>query len=176
MDLKIIKVGYLQTNCYIISKDNKCLVIDPGDEGNKIIKYLKDNKFDLVGILLTHSHEDHIGAVDSLLHYKKVNVYDFNNLDEGNTNIDIFNFDVIYTLGHTNDSITFYFKNDNLMFVGDFIFKDGIGRVDLPTGNMSDMDKSINKIKLYSDNITIYPGHGDSTTLGYEKHNNYYFT
>lgn len=176
MDLKIIKVGYLQTNCYILTKDNNTLVIDPGDEGSKIIKYLKNNNLNMIGILITHHHEDHIGAIDTLLHYKKVDIYDVNNLEEGNHNISNFNFDVIYTFGHTNDSITYYFKEDKIMFVGDFIFLDGIGRVDLPTGNMDEMNKSISKIKTYNDDITVYPGHGDKTNLGYEKHNNYYFT
>ena len=61
------------------------------------------------------------------------------------------------------------------MFVGDFIFKDNIGRVDLPTGNYQEMIESINKIKKYDDDIVLYPGHGDSTTLGHEKKHNYYF-
>ena len=61
------------------------------------------------------------------------------------------------------------------MFTGDFLFKDNIGRCDLPTGNVAKMKESINKIKKYSDNIKIYPGHGEETNLGYEKKNNYYF-
>lgn len=60
------------------------------------------------------------------------------------------------------------------MFVGDFIFRLGIGRWDLPTGNIKDMLLSIEKIKKYPNDITIYPGHGESTTLGYEKENNEY--
>ena len=61
------------------------------------------------------------------------------------------------------------------MFSGDFIFKESVGRCDLPGGNIGDMIKSINKIKEYDDDIVIYPGHGDSTTIGYEKNNNIYF-
>ena len=61
------------------------------------------------------------------------------------------------------------------MFVGDFIFKDTVGRCDLPTGSSSEMDKSIEKIKAYDDDITLYPGHGDETTLGREKQYNLYF-
>jgi len=82
---------------------------------------------------------------------------------------------VLHTPGHTNASVTFYFEKDNIMFVGDFIFKETIGRTDLETGNMSVMQESLNMIKQYNDNITLYPGHGESTTLGYEKINNIYF-
>ena len=77
-----------------------------------------------------------------------------------------FNFEVIYTPGHKEDAITFYFKDYNAMFTGDFIFKDAIGRTDLPGGNMESMIESLNKIKSYNKDIIIYPGHGDKTTLG----------
>ena len=61
------------------------------------------------------------------------------------------------------------------MFTGDFIFRDTVGRVDLPTGSEKEMNKSIEKIKKYDDDIDIYPGHGDITTLSYEKKSNVYF-
>ena len=66
------------------------------------------------------------------------------------------------------------FEEDNLMFIGDFIFKESIGRVDLPGGNSSEMNDSIKKILEYDNSIKLYPGHNDSTTLGYEKENNPY--
>ena len=174
MDLKVIKVGYLEENCYIISS-SKTIVIDPGDESDKIIAYLKDNNLDLNSILITHHHEDHIGALDDLLEYKKVDVYDNSNLKEGLQEISGFNIEVIYTKGHTDDSVTYYFKDYNMMFVGDFIFEGSIGRMDLPTGSISDMKESLNKIIKYDKDIVIYPGHGDKTKLGYEIKNNYYF-
>ena len=70
---------------------------------------------------------------------------------------------------------SFYFKDEEVMFTGDFLFKDTIGRYDFPESNAEEMFKSINKIKKYSDYITIYPGHGEFTNLGYEKENNPYF-
>ena len=60
------------------------------------------------------------------------------------------------------------------MFVGDFLFKNGIGRVDLPTGNIEEMKLSLNKIFEYNDNIIVYPGHGEATTIGIEKNNLYF--
>ena len=67
-----------------------------------------------------------------------------------------------------------YFRKDKIMFCGDFIFRDNIGRWDLPGGNLSDMISSIKKIKKYDDDIVIYPGHGEKTSLSYEKNNNMY--
>lgn len=160
MKIDRVVVGQLYTNCYILTLDNECLVIDPGDEYDKIKKVIGDNK--VLGAIITHNHFDHVGAINN---FDKI--YDYNNLFEGINNIGKFSFEVIYTPGHTGDSICLYFKDDNIMFVGDFIFKDGVGRTDLG-GNDSDLLKSINKISKYSKDITIYPGHGDSTKLGIE--------
>lgn len=160
MNIEIVVVGELSTNCYVISNDNECIVIDPGDCYDKIKKVIGSKK--VLGTIITHHHFDHVGAIN---YFDKI--YDYNNLDEGINKIGEFIFEVIYTPGHTKDSICIYFKDDNIMFVGDFIFKDGIGRTDLG-GNYSNLLKSINKISKYSPDITIYPGHGESTKLGDE--------
>lgn len=173
MDLKIIKVGELEENCYIIS-NGKTIIIDPGDEADKIISYLKNNNLDLDSILITHHHFDHVGALEEVLKYKKVAVYDISNLKEKDYNISGFNIEVIYTKGHTDDSITYYFKDYNIMFTGDFIFEGSIGRTDLG-GNTIDMINSLKKIIKYNEDIIIYPGHGNSTILKNEIKNNYYF-
>lgn len=172
MKIDIVKVGYLQENCYILEKNNTCIIVDPGADLEKIEERL--NKRKLLGILITHNHFDHIGAVEGLKEKYDVKVFDINNLSEGIHNIGNFDFEVIYTPGHSKDSITYYFRNDNIMFVGDFIFKEDIGRCDLPTGNSNEMYNSIIKIKAYDD-ATIYPGHGEVTTLSYERKNNPYF-
>lgn len=102
-------------------------------------------------------------------------MYDRYNLFVGINKIDNFSFEVIYTPGHKEDAITIYFREEKVMFCGDFIFKDSIGRCDLPGGNIVDMKKSIDVIKKYDWDITIYPGHGNKTSLGYEINNNVYF-
>lgn len=160
MEIVNIEVGELRTNCYVLSIGSKCLVIDPGDEYDKIKKVI-ENKI-VVGTIITHNHFDHIGAIKNF-----DNIYNYNNLKEGVNKIDIFTFEVIYTPGHTSDSICLYFKDINTMFVGDFLFKDGIGRTDLG-GNVLDMKKSLLKISKYDKNIDIYPGHGDKSKLGLE--------
>ena len=170
MKINILKVGYLETNCYILEKNNKVLLIDPGDNSKAILEKIKDKV--LIAILITHNHFDHIGALNDILNKYKVDVYDKNNLEVKEYNIEEFKFKVIFNPGHTDDSISYLF--DNILFCGDFIFKNSIGRWDLPTGNYNELLKSINKIKEYN-NLIIYPGHGDKTTLEEEKKNNYYF-
>lgn len=166
MQIEVIKVGYLETNCYILIKDNNCLIIDPGDECDKIIS--KIGNLNVLGILVTHYHFDHIGALEEITNKYNAKVYDINNLEEKEYKINDFIFDVIYTKGHHDTCITVYFKEDKAMFTGDFIFKDGLGRTDLETGNIKEMYRSLEKIKKYPEDIILYPGHGDITILGYE--------
>ena len=166
MIINRVIVGELRENCYILENDNNVIVIDPGDEFNKIKPYI-DNK-NLVAVLVTHHHYDHVGA---LSFFDSDKIYDINNLEEKEYQFNNFKFEVIYTKGHKEDCVTYYFKDDNVMFTGDFIFKDAIGRTDLEGGNMMEMIESLLKIRLYDDDIIIYPGHGPKTKLGYEKNN-----
>ena len=160
MKIDRVIVGPLETNCYIISKDNKCLVIDPGDEYERIKSAIGDKK--ILGVFITHYHFDHIGALN---YFDKKLILNKSNLEEKEYNIDNFNFEIIYTPGHKEDLICIYFKEEKIMFTGDFIFKGAIGRTDLEGGNPIDMINSLNKIKKYNKDIIIYPGHGESTTL-----------
>ena len=173
MDIKIIKVGDLKCNCYILEIEDKVLVIDPGAEYEKIKKELTNKE--VLGILLTHNHFDHIGAIKEIVDNYNIEIYSHNNLEEKEHNIGPFKFKVIYTPGHTPDSITFYFKKDDLMFTGDFLFYDTIGRCDLEGGDYNTMLQSIQKIKEYPNTITVYPGHGKPTTLEREIKYNQYF-
>lgn len=158
MQVKCIPVGVLQANCYIVEKNRKAILIDPGDEQEKIERELKE--LDLVGILLTHSHFDHVGA---LSYFEEK--YHLNH----NEKIEDFFYEVIETPGHSKDSLTFYFPKEKIMFTGDFLFQGTIGRMDLPTGNEKEMEKSLEKIAKYDNDIKIFPGHGPSTMLGNEK-------
>ena len=173
--MEVIKVitGVIEENCYILKKDNTCLVIDPGDDFPKIKEKIGDNK--VVGVLVTHSHFDHVGALRNFLNKRSIKVFKKSNLQEREYELGNFKFEVIYTPGHSADSVTFYFKDDKCMFVGDFIFNGSIGRCDLPTGDESVMKKSLENIKKYDRDIKLYPGHGEDTTLGNEIDNNIYF-
>ena len=170
--MKVEKVitGILSENCYILSINNDAIVIDPGDDYLKIKTKIKDKN--VLAVLITHYHFDHIGALKDLKEDFDVRVIDYKN--SGKINIGDFLFEIIETKGHSENSVTYYFYNDKIMFTGDFLFKESIGRCDLEGGNILKMKESINKIKKYDKNITIYPGHGDKTNLGYELKNNYY--
>ena len=169
MIIKRIKVGYLETNCYILIKENNALIIDPGDEYEKIKNQIEN--LNVLAILITHHHFDHVGALE---YFKNTKIIDCKS-EKKQYNIKNFKFEIIETKGHTNDSISFYFKEENIMFVGDFVFKESIGRTDLETGNNEEMKKSIKKIKTFPEETTLYPGHGEETTLKNEIKYNPFF-
>jgi len=158
MDIKRIIVGYLEENCYIIKKDDKVIIVDPGDEAERIEREI--NNANVIGILLTHDHFDHVGALE---YFEQKYNLKHNDLIRG------FNYEVIKTPGHTKDSKTFYFPDDKVMFTGDFLFKGTIGRMDLQGGSIEEMQRSLEVISNYPNDITIYPGHGEASILGNEK-------
>lgn len=170
MKIEEVVTGLLDENCYVLKKGDTCLVVDPGDDYPKIKEVVGDNK--VLGVLLTHSHFDHIGALRNFLTKRNVKIFKKSSTSEKSYEVGDFSFQVIYTPGHSSDSISFYFPDDNVMFVGDFIFKEGVGRCDLPTGSEDEMKESLNKLKEFNSDIKLYPGHGENTTLDYEKSHN----
>ena len=173
MEIKQVVTGVLEENCYVLSHDKKCLVIDPGDEIAKIEDAIQDKK--VVGVLITHAHSDHIGALRNFLK-RRIPVYKKSNLEEEKEyNLGPFQFKVLFTPGHSSDSVSFYFEKEKILFTGDFVFKGSIGRVDLPSGNEEEMKESLSKLKQMDENITLYPGHGMQTNLLDEKQYNVYF-
>jgi len=93
--------------------------------------------------------------------------------ESGSFKISLFSFECLYTPGHSPDHISLYFEQDQMLIAGDALFKESIGRTDLYKGDFSLLEKSI-KEKLYTlpDEVTVYPGHGPSTTIAHEKHHN----
>lgn len=171
MNIKKIVTGVLDENCYIISKNNTCLVVDPGDDFPKIKEEIGQDK--ILAVLITHSHFDHIGALRNFLTKRSIKIFKKSNLvDNESYKVGDFEFTALYTPGHSKDSVTFYFEEAKAMFVGDFIFKESLGRTDLPGGDSKEMEQSITKLLTYDDKITLYPGHDEITTLEYEKKHN----
>lgn len=161
MQIEVLPLGYLEANCYILTKNNKSIIIDPGDEFSKISKFCESKH--MVGILVTHDHFDHVGALKDCEEYYHL---------KSNPNyIEGFQYQVIKNPGHSKDSISFYFREENILFAGDFIFQRSIGRCDLEGGNFLEMQKSIQNILTFPSDMLIYPGHGPETTL--EKEKNY---
>ena len=130
MKINRVVTGALKENCYVLTIDKECLVIDPGDDYNFIKKEIGTNK--VIGILITHDHFDHISAVANIKEDYNCAVYSFANLQEGEKLINKFKFNVIYTPGHTSSSISFYFKDYKVIFTGDFLFKESISLSFLP--------------------------------------------
>ena len=160
--------GELEENCYIIHNKKDALIIDPGSEEDKIFKVIDKLKLDVKGILVTHYHFDHVLCLDKVKDKYKVDVIDYNNRN----NISGFNYEIIENYGHTMDSVSFYFKKEKIMFTGDFIFMGSIGKYDFD--NEEIMYESLKRFCKLDDDIVIYPGHGPSSTIGYEKDNNYF--
>lgn len=166
MKIEKLKLGYLQTNCYLLKKGKEVIIIDPADDADLIMNACQN--YQVAGILVTHHHADHIGALKELEKNYELNHNFFA--------IPNFNFDVILTPGHTSDSISFYFPNEKLLFSGDFVFKNTIGRFDFPDSSETQMKESLDRISSYPDDVVVYPGHGPSTILGAEKSKfKYYF-
>lgn len=173
MQIKKIVNGYLEGNCYIAHDDKKCLLIDPGSDEEVIDKYILKKELKVVGILITHYHFDHVGALDYFREKYKCKVIDHNDVEKL-ISLSGFTFRVIPTFGHSGDSVSYHFENDNIMFTGDFLFKESIGRYDFEDSDGVEMQKSIKLIKHFPEDTKIYPGHGDNTTLKKELENNIY--
>ena len=177
MKIETIKVGYLETNCYLIINNDKCIIVDPGAESKRIIETIEKLNLTPVAIFITHYHFDHVNGLEKINNKYNVKVYDYKDYENDDKLyiVEDFNFKIIDTKGHKEDLVTFYFPNENIMFVGDFIFKGDIGRCDLEGGNFTEMLESIEKIKKYPKDTIIYPGHEEFTILNDEIKHNIYF-
>jgi len=194
-DVKIIKGENWIPNSYILHDEKEAIVIDPGCSYNTLIDSLK--YFKLLAVLATHGHYDHIIHVSSLKNEYKVPFYlhpdDAMLVKHANMYIKLFNGDkfieipkieyfvedseeldfgfikvsVIHTPGHTEGSVCF--RVDNNLFSGDLLFKNNIGRTDLPGGNTAKIKDSLKKINSSFSDIHLLPGHKDTTTLNEER-------
>lgn len=176
----------------------KAIVIDPADNGNLIYDKLTQNGFSVEAILLTHGHFDHIWGSKELRELSGAKIYALdkeqtlcesvdNNLsamvgraytvvpdeyvaDGAELTFDNISFKVIATPGHTIGSCCYYVEKAGILISGDTLFQESTGRTDFPTGSMSSIVRSIReKLFVLPDDTKVYPGHGDSTTIGYEK-------
>lgn len=192
MKVETYVLGPLQTNTYLLQIDNDVLLVDPASKAEKLIEILGERN--LIGILLTHGHFDHIKAVDGLYDKYHCPVYIHKDdepmardkssgsmfglvsymscpsihIQEGINKIGSFEFEVIYTPGHSEGSVIYVF--DDCIFTGDTLFKGSIGRTDLKGGSFSTIKQSLQIFKSFDKNYIIYPGHDLSTTL-YEELN-----
>ena len=191
MKITVLPLGMLQTNCYILTEGDRCLVIDPGDEPEKVLAFLEKQALTLEAILLTHGHFDHVGAVKTLAAETDCRVflceqdltlpgamtagplYHTNFYTEGDQlTIAGMTFEVLHTPGHTPGSVCLRFGEH--LFSGDTLFAGSCGRTDFLGSSPADMVRSLSRLSQLEESLMVYPGHGETTTIGEEKRYNPY--
>lgn len=198
-------VGPVCTNCYLLvnHKTGELLVVDPGDQAQLIEKQIEKTGAKPVAILLTHGHFDHAGAAEELADKYQISIYaheaERETLEDPGLNLcgmigehkvyhaDIFVKDeevlnlagffirVFFTPGHTIGGCCYYIADEKILFSGDTLFQESVGRTDFPRGSASDLIRAIReKLMPLPDDVTVYTGHDESTLIGYERMHNPY--
>lgn len=190
------------SNTYLIKDNsNNCVVVDPGRGNDKLGDYIEKNKLNLKAVLLTHTHIDHMRGVERLIKRFNCKLFvgfddEIGLTDERYNCANIFRetliisakaetisdndvldlleeeIKVIYTPFHTRGSVCYYLSNSKMLFSGDTLFKKVIGRTDLFSSTRAFLRSSLAKLKELPDDVKVYPGHEQFTTIGYEKVNN----
>ena len=204
MHIHTLTIGPIETNCYIVRDDDaRALVIDPGSEPERIIKFIDDHDLTVLAYPVTHAHADHIGALAEVherypapigLHPLDL-AWAFepiNNLapfldtpkkpsaiervfEDGQEWTDgAWHYEIILTPGHTPGAVALYFPEHHALFPGDTLFQGSVGRTDLPGGDPRALQKSLLRLAQLPDETRVYPGHGEITTIGHEKATNYF--
>jgi glyoxylase-like metal-dependent hydrolase (beta-lactamase superfamily II) len=204
MIIKCIVVGPLDNNCFIIADENtkEALLIDPGDEPDRILDIITENNLKLKYIVCTHAHFDHVGAIPELknetdakivIHSDELDIYKNTKdqaavlwgyeldplpdpdmfISEGDIlEIGNIKFETIHTPGHSPGGICLY--SEGIVITGDTLFAGSVGRTDLFGGNIEKLKKSFKKLMALPDNTKVLPGHGPQSTIGKERINNFF--
>jgi hydroxyacylglutathione hydrolase len=203
---EMLAVGPLACNCLIFGDEStrEAFVIDPGDDGEEILRLLAKHNLTVKAIVITHGHIDHVGAAATLQRatgapaylnehdfatYSQVGVQatwlgmetpDFADitapLRDGDTlHLGPAEFTVLHTPGHTPGSVGLWIASEKILAAGDTLFRESIGRTDLPGGDPRKILISIReKFLPLPDETLVIPGHGPTTTMGHEKRHNYF--
>ena len=186
----------IQTNCYFLYREDtkECLIIDPGYEADKIEAYVQKKQLHVAGILLTHGHFDHITAADEVRKKFQTKIYASGKekelMADPRMNVSVMMGDsvslkadvwledgqelemlgetmrCILTPGHTGGGMCFYFPKACMLFSGDTLFQESVGRTDFPTGSSRELIRSVReKLLVLPEAVRVYPGHGLMTTI-----------
>lgn len=203
MIIQRIVTGPLEENCYIIGDDStqQAIVIDPGDEPDRILDFIRENALAVKYIICTHAHFDHIGAVGDvkkatgaqvLIHPEDSALYDQakdqaaiwgfaiddtpqpdGSLNEGDTiRVGELSFQVLHTPGHSPGGICLY--GEGIVITGDTLFHGSVGRTDFHGGSIEQLRASFRRLLDLPEDTLVYSGHGPETTIKREKRENYF--
>jgi hydroxyacylglutathione hydrolase len=203
MDIDCLAVGPLQTNCYVISDEKtlEAIVVDPGEEADKILRLIRRKGLKVGMIICTHGHFDHVGAVSRVkeetmarvaLNRDDIDIYnraqdqaafweftiepppepDLFLADQDRVRVGRMNFEVLSTPGHSPGGICLY--GEGVIVSGDTIFAGSVGRTDFYGGNIDELKKSFLEILSLPTETRILPGHGEPSTVGTEKEMNFF--
>jgi hydroxyacylglutathione hydrolase len=204
MDVRMFTVGMVQENCFLFRRDGakEALIVDPGEEAPKLLGAIDELDVELAGILLTHTHFDHIGAVAEVARETGAEVwvpelekgvladinsyvpfpgfgpyesYDAEHTLDGGEKLEMagFEIDVLHTPGHSPGHVTFSVPDERALFSGDVLFQGSVGRTDLPFGDWPTLQRSLQLlVDTFPEDTTVYPGHMGITSLGVEQATN----
>jgi hydroxyacylglutathione hydrolase len=204
MDVRMLTVGPVGENTFVFRSEGseRALIVDPGEEAPRILKLVEELGVSVEGILLTHTHFDHIGAVAPVAAATGAPVwcpeievpvladinsfvpwpgfgpfesYDADHTVSGGEKLELagLEIDVIFTPGHSPGHVTYSVPSEQALFSGDVLFQGSVGRTDLPGGDWGTLLESIrNLVEGHPPETTVYPGHMGITTLGAERASN----
>jgi hydroxyacylglutathione hydrolase len=204
LDVETLTVGPVAENCFLLRREgsDRVLVVDPGEEAERIVAAIEATGAGVEAILITHCHFDHIGAVTPVAAATGAPVYcpaietpilsdimafvpwegfgpfesyEADETVEGGETLELagLEIDVIFTPGHSPGHVTYSVRGEDAIFSGDVLFQGSVGRVDLPGGDGPTLIMSIRKLlDSHPDETTVYPGHMGTTTLGAERATN----
>ena len=204
MDVRMFTVGPVQENSYLFRREGsgRALIVDPGDEADRLLRAIDELGVELDGILLTHTHFDHVGAVAPVAEATGAEVwvpeiekpvladimsfvpwpgfgpyesYDAEHTLSGGEKLELadFEIDVLFTPGHSLGHVTFSIPDEQVLFSGDVLFQGSVGRTDLPGGDWPTLLESIRSlVDNLPEDTTVHPGHMGLTTLGAERASN----